>query len=118
MGDPSGGTAGSNDGGLSQAEQDSTQNFWYNDTGQTVAPCGSSAPPNKVSDTKKHWIEIVLVDREGKPVPGENYAVTVPGGQVITGSLNDKGRARIDGIDAGNCKVTFPNVDKDCWEPK
>jgi hypothetical protein len=104
--------------GLSLAEQDSTANFWFNDVGQTVTACGTTPPPAVVSQNKKHWIEISMVDQEGNPVAGESYAITIPDGTIQTGSLNAKGRARIDGIDAGTCKITFPKLDKDCWKAK
>lgn len=67
--------------------------------------------------SKKSWIEIELVDKEGKPVPGEAYEVTLPDGtQIASGSLDHKGFKRIEGIDPGNCKVTFPRLDKDAWK--
>ena len=105
---------------LNSSENDAAGNFWFDDVGNTAQPCSGSnnPPPSVVSPDKTHWIEIALVDKEGTPVAGQAYQVTVPGGAVIGGSLNDKGRARIDGIDAGNCKVTFPTLDKDCWKAK
>jgi len=70
-------------------------------------------------EKKKSWIEIELVDEEGNPVPGERYKVTLPDGKTVAeGTLDEKGFARVDGIDPGTCQVTFPNVDKDAWEPK
>ena len=84
---------------------------------------GSSAPthnPNAPENqTKKHWIEIQLNDDEGNPVPGEPYKITLPDGTTIAdGTLDDKGFAHVDNIDPGTCQVTFPNLDKDSWEPK
>lgn len=69
--------------------------------------------PNK---DKTHWIKIKLVDEAGKPVPGEQYKITLPDNSVASGTLDEKGEAEVKGIDAGNCKVTFPNLDKDAWE--
>jgi uncharacterized protein (DUF2345 family) len=68
--------------------------------------------------TKKSWIEIELMDEQDEPVPGESYEITLPDGSVATGTLDGKGFARVDGIEPGTCKVTFPNLDKDAWEPK
>jgi type VI secretion system secreted protein VgrG len=69
-------------------------------------------------DPNKTWIEIKLVDDEGNPVPGERYEVTLPDGKkVAKGTLDHNGFARIEGIDPGTCKVTFPRLDKDSWEP-
>jgi hypothetical protein len=73
--------------------------------------------PHKPDETKKSWIEIELVDEEDQPVPGERYKVEVPDGSVAEGTLDEKGFARIDGIDPGTCKITFPELDKEAWEP-
>ena len=52
-------------------------------------------------------------------MPGEPYRVTLPDGTMVAeGTLNDKGFARVDGIDPGTCKVTFPKLHKDAWKPK
>lgn len=76
-------------------------------------------PNDEVAKTKKSWIEIVLEDNQGKPVPGEAYRITLPDGSTLAeGTLDEKGFARVDGIDPGSCQVTFPNLDKDAWEPK
>jgi type VI secretion system secreted protein VgrG len=76
-------------------------------------------PDSEENKQKKHWIEIELVDEAGKPVAGEPYQVTLPDGTTVAdGTLDEKGRARVDNIDPGTCKVTFPNLDKEAWEPK
>jgi len=59
-----------------------------------------------------------MVDQEGKPAAGESYRLTLPDGTIHEGTLNKKGRDRVNGIDPGTCKITFPNLDKDSWEPK
>ena len=75
-------------------------------------------PTTDESKRKKHWIEIELVDEQGKPVPGERYKITLPDGTTLAeGTLDEKGRARVDGIDPGTCKVTFPNLDAPSWKP-
>jgi len=83
----------------------------------------SSAPTHDSASAenkdKTHWIEINLVDEQGKPVAGEPYKVTLPDGSTVAdGTLDEKGHARVDHIDPGTCKVTFPNLDKDTWGPK
>ncbi len=76
-------------------------------------------PNSEENKEKKHWIEIELVDKKNKPVPGEKYRVTLPDGTTVAeGTLDSKGHARVDGIDPGTCKVTFPNLDKNAWKPK
>ena len=78
---------------------------------------GAVSGTDSEKQDKKHWIEIELVDEEGKPVPGEKYAITLPDGSTVaSGTTDENGRARVDGIDPGTCKVTFPNLDKDAWK--
>ncbi|HQU13045.1 MAG TPA: type VI secretion system tip protein VgrG [Thermodesulfobacteriota bacterium] len=67
-------------------------------------------------EEEKSWVEIELVDEDGKPVPGERYRVETPDGKIAEGSLDEKGFARINRVKPGNCKVTFPKLDKDAWE--
>lgn len=75
-------------------------------------------PHSEEAKQKKSWIEIELVDEDKKPVPGERYRITLPDGTTLAeGTLDEKGRARVEGIDPGTCKVTFPDLDKDAWEP-
>lgn len=74
-------------------------------------------PEDEEEKEKKSWIEIELVDEENNPVPGERYKVILPDGKTVAeGTLDEKGFARIEGIDPGTCKITFPNLDKDAWE--
>jgi hypothetical protein len=116
------GTPGANadaqDDPLTSAGNDSTENFWFNDAGSSVVGCGSIPPPTVLSPQKKHWVEIALMDEDGHPVPDQNYAITLPGGKVVEGTLNAKGRARVNGIDPGTCKITFPDFHQDSWEPR
>jgi type VI secretion system secreted protein VgrG len=75
-------------------------------------------PNSPENQTKKSWIEIQLNDEDGNPVPGEPYKVTLPDGTTVAdGTLDNKGFARVDNIDPGTCQVTFPNLDKDTWNP-
>jgi len=62
------------------------------------------------------WLEIELLDDEGKPVPGEQYQVALPDGTIRAGRLDADGRARIEGLDPGTCKVSFPNLDERSWK--
>jgi type VI secretion system secreted protein VgrG len=67
-----------------------------------------------------HWIEIELVyENAGEPVPGEEYCIEMPDGAKVRGMLNQKGWARVNFIkDPGNCKISFPGLDQDAWEPE
>jgi type VI secretion system secreted protein VgrG len=75
-----------------------------------------NSPDNK---NKTHFIEIKMVDEDGNPVAGEPYKITLPDGTTVAdGTLDDKGFARVDNIDPGNCKVTFPSRDEAEWSEK
>lgn len=89
--------------------------------GGGVATCGSKGSAGQstvISEKKKSWIAIKLVDEDNKCVPGEAYRITLPDGTKIEGDLDKKGFARIKGIDPGTCQVTFPKLDKEAWQPK
>ena len=99
-----------------KAEQRQTQAGKYGST-----PAKPYKPPKTKEEKaqKKSWIEIKLVDEEGKPIPGERYRVTLADGETVAeGTLDEKGFARVDGIEPGSCKITFPALDKDSWKRK
>lgn len=87
---------------------------------QSAASDAPSHDPNSEENkTKTQWIEIKLVDQQGKPVAGEPYRVTLPDGTTVAdGTTDAQGMARVENLDPGNCKVTFPNIDKDAWRPQ
>jgi len=62
-----------------------------------------------------HWIEIELVDEAGDPVADVAYVITTPDGNEQTGRTNAEGSARVSDITAGQCKIRFPELDKDAW---
>ena len=71
---------------------------------------------NEIVET--HTVEIELVDADGNPVPGEPYRITLPDGSTRTGTLDDRGYARVAGIEqAGTCKVCFYKRDAAAWGP-
>jgi hypothetical protein len=61
------------------------------------------------------WIEIKLVDEEGQPVPGERYRVELKDGSAREGNLDAEGKARLEGLERGNCQITFPDMDRRTW---
>jgi hypothetical protein len=76
-------------------------------------------PPQTQDEKEKKtsWIEIEMVNQDDRPVPGKHYRITLADGETVAeGTLDPKGFARVDGIDPGTCKVTFPDLDKDAWE--
>ena len=96
-----------------KAEQRKTQSGKYGS--EKVKP---HKPPQTEEERKQKtsWIEIKLVDEENRPVPGEKYRITLSDDTVIEGTLDGDGFARHDGIPKGNCRVTFPDLDKEAWE--
>lgn len=79
-------------------------------------PVAAPTRKREVIDEPDTWIAIELVDEDGEPVPNVPYRIETPDGRVLTGLTNDRGRARQDGIYAGNCKVTFPELHAPDWK--
>ncbi len=65
--------------------------------------------------TRLSWIEVVLLDPEGRPVPDMLYAVKLADGSTRQGRLNQAGYARLDGIPVGGCDVSFTTIDGREW---
>jgi len=61
------------------------------------------------------WIAIELIGEDEQPIPGMAYTVTLPGGTVREGKLDDKGSIVFMEVPPGLCKVTFPELDKEAW---
>lgn len=82
-------------------------------------PRRSSAPPSPSSTRadEKTWVEVRLIDQNGKPVPNAKYRLKITDGSVREGSLDDDGRVRVNGIDPGSCTVWFPDYDGKEWRP-
>jgi hypothetical protein len=75
--------------------------------GQVVANCPYAQ--------QKSWIAIQLIGEDDKPIPSERYRILLPDGSSRDGSLDENGSAHVDGIDPGNCVVTFPDLDREAW---
>lgn len=83
--------------------------------GAETEPGGGSPAPQSVivmDPTKPAYIGIELVDTEKRPVPHQVFEVTLPSGQLVRGTLDQNGKVRIEGIDPGQCTVTFPSMDR------
>lgn len=74
-------------------------------------------PAEEGSQQQRSWIEIELVGEDDKPIAGEAYEIVLPDQSVATGTLDHKGFARVEGFEPGTCKVSFPDLDQDAWEP-
>ena len=78
-------------------------------------------PPLTPSQLKrqqeKHWVEIQMVDEMGVGVAGIAYKIIAPDNQEYTGMTDEDGCARVNNIPAGQCKISFPELDKSSWRP-
>jgi type VI secretion system secreted protein VgrG len=66
---------------------------------------------------EKTFVEVQMVGSDDKPIAGVKYQIELPDGSTRVGVTNENGMIRYEGIDPGECKVTFPELDKDAWEP-
>lgn len=62
------------------------------------------------------YFEAYLLDEHERAVEGEPYALELPDGSVREGKTNEHGGVRIEGVDPGTCKLSFPRLDGDSWE--
>jgi type VI secretion system secreted protein VgrG len=72
----------------------------------------------KPEDTPTSWIDLSMLDEEDNPVAGESYEVVEADGTTHTGTLDEKGKARVSLLKPGSCKVSFPRLDQGAWEEK
>lgn len=88
-------------------------------TGKYGAPkgehCKASAEANITSQGTEHWVEIALVDEDGKPVAGQKYAITLPNGKVVKGSTDSQGKAKVTALVGGVCQLTLSELDAETW---
>ena len=79
----------------------------------------AEASPNTpmVQPCDAHWIEFRLVDKDDKPVPGEAYTVRLPDQSLMTGTLDDEGKVRFEGIVSGQASICFPGMHESEWQP-
>jgi hypothetical protein len=62
------------------------------------------------------YIDLVLVDETGTPLANQDYLITLPDGSIRHGSVDSEGQAKVTGITAGLCEISFPNLDAQDWE--
>jgi len=62
-------------------------------------------------------VAIELVSSAGQPMSGQTYRLTTPDGKAREGKLDGQGRARVDGVTAGQCEISFPDLDGKGWSP-
>ena len=73
--------------------------------GPRPAPAAPAVPDPASQDTTT-WVEFRLVDEEtGAPIPGVDFRIELPGGEVRTQATDGAGLIRIDGVDPGACAI-------------
>jgi type VI secretion system secreted protein VgrG len=70
-----------------------------------------SAAENK-PDPQKTWVELEVAYADGAPMALEYYRVDAPGGVTREGWTDEKGKLRLEGLDPGDCKITFPDIEE------
>ena len=80
----------------------------------------TAAPPSVlvVDPDKPDWIGVSLATPDGKPIAGEPFVVELADGKSLVGKLDNLGKVRIEGVDPGTCKVSFPERDAKEWKPR
>ena len=83
---------------------------------EAAAKAERAAQPISPEEMKpSHWLEISLVDDAGLPRAGERFFVELPDGSTRAGRLGSDGTARIEGVDPGTAKVSFPDLDQESY---
>lgn len=72
----------------------------------------------KLESAKTSWIEILMQDRGGFGVANTKFRLETPDGQVIHGVTDGNGLGRVEGIQPGNHKITFPGLPQDGFKKK
>jgi len=80
--------------------------------GSGAATGTGATPPAK--EPALTWIEIQIVDEDGKPLVGESYEFTKTDGGVAKGPTT-AAALRADQIPPGKCKLKLPDLHKNGW---
>jgi hypothetical protein len=62
------------------------------------------------------WVELELLDMDGRPVPHERYWIKLPDGSVREGALDAMGLAYFDDLDPGQCTIRWLGRDEEAAE--
>lgn len=84
---------------------------------EEVKPFKTKEASESEAEKEQSWIEFEVLDDDDNPVPGVKYELTLPDGSVSSGVVDNKGLARVEGFDPGECSISFPDLEQDAWEP-
>ncbi len=82
---------------------------------EAAAAVARQVPPEP-PDTGKAWVEIEVVDAQGKPLPYQKVRVVDSGQTVRIGYTSAEGLLRVNGIAPGNCTISLADLDQDAWD--
>ncbi len=71
-----------------------------------------------LKDEKKSWLEFSVTDEDGKPLGGHRYRLEHPDERTTEGVVGEDGKVRVEGVEKGKCKISFPDLDAKSWELK
>lgn len=80
---------------------------------ETESSAKKNSEEKEQPEKKTTHIAIKLTDEKGNAVAGENYEIELPDGSVSKGTVDIDGTAKVEGFEAGQCKVRFPNLEDD-----
>ena len=93
---------------LENAEKDADQGFNNQPATEQAEDCPIAHP---------HTITIELVDALGNPVADEKYRIEAGNGEIREAILDKNGKANEESLAPGDCKVSFPDRERNTWEP-
>lgn len=79
-------------------------------------PPSSQTPEEQARRTA--WIEVELKDEADKPVVGEPCEIIFSDNVRWTGTLDQNGFARVEGVAPGAAQIRFPSRDRSAWVKK
>ena len=74
---------------------------------------GEQLEGSNAATSKSTWIEIMMQDRGGFGIANTRFRLETPDGKVIYGVTDGNGLGRVEGIQPGDHKITFPDLPPD-----
>lgn len=70
----------------------------------------SNGPSASAADSAPTWIEVELVDEDGRPLSGASYELTTSDGKIHKGTVPDSGVVRLEEVPPGASIARFAEV--------
>ena len=83
-----------------------------------VAAAGARDGASSLDEAKSTWIEIVMLDKGGFGVASTKFKLETPDGKIIYGVTNGNGIGRVEGVQPGDHKISFPDLPQDGFRKK